>query len=318
MNLKESAKARGTAALLEEWDVEKNGPMPETADSKRKVWWKCARGHSTYCSIYARVGRGHRCPYCTGQRAIPGETDLATACPEIAGLWDDEANGGLKPTGVTPGSHTKVFWKCEKGHKWSAPPYALVNQGCGCPYCARYKVAPGETDLATEYPELAAQWSPRNQLKPSEVLGGSEQKAWWRCPKGHEYQAMIFSRTSMKTGCPYCAGKKVLAGFNDLATTHPTIARQWYAPLNDKTPEEITAGSHYRAWWECADGHVWQAEVASRTRKKAAGCPVCAGKKVKFSWRYDALIVDQVDGRRTARGAPVGADISMNERTESA
>lgn len=29
-------------------------------------------------------------------------------------------------------------------------------------------------------------------------------------------------------GCPYCSGRKVLAGYNDLAATHPVIAPMWH------------------------------------------------------------------------------------------
>jgi hypothetical protein len=29
-------------------------------------------------------------------------------------------NGDLTPEDVTPGSHKKVWWVCEKGHEWQA------------------------------------------------------------------------------------------------------------------------------------------------------------------------------------------------------
>ena len=33
-------------------------------------------------------------------------------------------------------------------------------------------------------------------------------------------------------GCPYCAGRKVLPGFNDLAALRPDLAVQWHPTLN--------------------------------------------------------------------------------------
>lgn len=33
-------------------------------------------------------------------------------------------------------------------------------------------------------------------------------------------------------GCPYCAGRKVLPGFNDLASKSPDVAAQWNPALN--------------------------------------------------------------------------------------
>ena len=132
-------------------------------------------------------------------------------------------------------------------------------------------------------PELLTQWdTPRNlPLSPDTVGTGSEQKVWWQCERGHPYQSVVFSRAD-GTGCPSCAGKKVWPGFNDLATLFPHLAEQWHDTLNGKlTPRDVTRGSHKLVWWECREGHVWKAAVFSRTRKNAAGCPVCAGKVKK-------------------------------------
>ncbi|MBQ4587207.1 MAG: zinc-ribbon domain-containing protein, partial [Clostridia bacterium] len=35
----------------------------------------------------------------------------------------------------------------------------------------------------------------------------SHKKAWWKCDKGHEWQARIASRNK-GSGCPYCSGRK--------------------------------------------------------------------------------------------------------------
>ena len=80
-------------------------------------------------------------------------------------------------------------------------------------------------------------------------------------------------------GCPYCANRKVLPGFNDLATAAPLVAKQWHETLTGAlTPEMVTAGSHRKAWWQCPYGHVWKAVIYARTGAQQSGCPVCAGK----------------------------------------
>ena len=92
--------------------------------------------------------------------------------------------------------------------------------------------------------------------------------------------------TCRGSGCPYCAGRLVLAGFNDLASLEPKVARQWHPTLNGGlTPEQVTAGSRRSVWWQCPEGHVWKARVHSRTGKQRYGCPVCAGR-VKGSRKY--------------------------------
>ena len=81
------------------------------------------------------------------------------------------------------------------------------------------------------------------------------------------------------TGCPYCAGKRVIPGENDLASLYPEVAAQWHPTLNGTlTPDQVTAGSHRTAWWECPSGHIWKAIVYSRAGPQKCGCPVCAGK----------------------------------------
>ena len=87
--------------------------------------------------------------------------------------------------------------------------------------------------------------------------------------------------------CPYCTGKKVLPGFNDLATLEPKIAA-WHPTLNGTlTPEMVTLGSHRKVWWQCPEGHVWKAVVYSRAGPQKCGCPVCAGKvKAARQQRY--------------------------------
>ena len=80
-------------------------------------------------------------------------------------------------------------------------------------------------------------------------------------------------------GCPYCVNKKVLVGFNDLASIEPKIAAEWHPTLNGAlTPEKVTAGSNRKVWWLCPEGHVWRTAISNRTNaKKRTGCPVCAG-----------------------------------------
>lgn len=199
--------------------------------------------------------------------------------PEMVRYWHPTRNGALTPGDVQPGSNRHLWWRCERGHEWQARAFS-VKAGCGCPYCAGKLAISGETDLATLKPEVLEDWDyEKNTVSPTELLPSAHDKVWWKCGRGHSWQAMVFSRTREKqAGCPYCTGRKVLAGFNDLKTLRPHIAAQWHPVLNGALgPERLTLGSNRKVWWQCADGHVWQSAVYSRTRKNGAGCPVCAG-----------------------------------------
>ena len=107
------------------------------------------------------------------------------------------------------------------------------SKGDGCPYCAGHLAIPGENDLATLYPEIAAQWcEERNgDKKPEQFRPGSNEKVWWRCERGHEWETMITSRVEGH-GCPYCSGLLAIPGENDLTTLFPDIAAQWNREKN--------------------------------------------------------------------------------------
>ena len=150
---------------------------------------------------------------------------LAEVHPELITEWS-EKNLPLTPDDITFGSNKKVWWKGTCGHEWQTSVKARSN-GEKCPICSGARVIAGINDLATLEPLLAKQWSKKNKIKPTEVSIGSHKKVIWRCKKGHEWEAVVKSRTINKTGCPYCSHNKVLAGFNDLATLLPDIAAEW-------------------------------------------------------------------------------------------
>ncbi len=192
--------------LAKEWNCEKNGSLkPEhfTANSHKKVWWKCCNGHE-WQAIIASRSKGNRCPYCSGRFVVKGKNDLQTVNPNLANEWNYEKNGGLTPMDVMPNSVKKAWWKCNQGHEWQAA-ISSRNKGNGCPYCSSRFAIKGENDLQTVNPNLANEWNyeKNNGLTPMDVLPNSGKKVWWKCTKGHEWQAIISNR-SKGSGCPIC------------------------------------------------------------------------------------------------------------------
>lgn len=268
-------------ALAAEWHPTKNGlltPSDVIAGSHKRVWWRCPKGHEWSSAIKTRT-QGCGCPVCAHRQVLAGENDLAATHPALAAEWHPTLNGPLTPADVVAGNRRKVWWKCAMGHEWQAS-IASRSTGVGCPVCAGRKVVPGENDLASQFPEVAAQWDHEKNgaLTPEGVSPYSNRRVWWVCEKGHGWPAQIMARTGSGSGCPYCAGRKVLPGFNDLASQEPEIAAQWHPDLNGAlTPDMVTVGSHKKVWWQCPSGHVWKAVVYSRGRGRKCGCPVCAG-----------------------------------------
>lgn len=265
--------------LAAQWHPAKNRQTPEQVPvgSHYRAWWRCGKGHEWQAAVKSRVS-GTGCPYCANRSVLTGENDLATTHPALAGEWASENR--LTPEEVTAGTNKKVWWACEKGHQWQAAVSSRVR-GAGCPVCAGKVVVAGENDLQSQYPAIAAQWhrEKNGTLTPEACSPASNRRVWWRCDRGHDYQAAVGARTVNGSDCPYCAGRKVLPGFNDLETLEPVVAAQWHPALNGTlTPQDVTTGSRRKVWWECGQGHAWKAVVYSRTGAKKSGCPVCAGR----------------------------------------
>jgi len=110
------------------------------------------------------------------------------------------------------------------------------------------------------------------ELKPGSILD-------WRCEvcKG-VWSASYYKRAVQGTGCPYCSGQKVLAGFNDLESRYPEIAVE-YSKANPLLASQISFGSGKRVIWDCKScNQSYEASVGNKTNLNR-GCPYCTGKK---------------------------------------
>ena len=233
--------------LIVEWS-DRNLPLtPDsvTFGSNKKVWWKGACGHEWETSVKAR-SNGEKCPICSGARVVSGINDLSTLKPELTSEWSEKNK--IKPTEVSIGSQKKVIWKCKLGHEWAATVKSRTINKTGCPYCSHNKVLAGFNDLATVLPEVAAEWSDRNEKKPTEVTAFANSKAWWKCETcGYEWNTLISTR-SYGSKCPCCSGYVLVKGRNDLKTTHPNIAEEWSEQNFPLQPDEVNAKSRKNVW----------------------------------------------------------------------
>ena len=123
--------------LLDDWDYIKNkGKLPQdyTYGSKKKVWWKCRKGHSWNMSILNRRNGG-QCPRCSGFLPTPFETDAAAITPHLEDEWAADLNDGVDIRDVKPFSNIKYWWECSRcGCHWQSTVGART-QGSMCPRC---------------------------------------------------------------------------------------------------------------------------------------------------------------------------------------
>ena len=251
-------------------------PKTVAIGSTKQGIWKCAQGHIWKTGINIRKNSG--CLICNRSNLSAGKTrskafskELLVGDLELVKWLVDKSNMNL-----TSGSRKVIEWVCPKKHIFTARVQDFVKRKT-CPVCNNNKVLKGVNDLATLFPDLAAEaygWDPTKKGRASKGTVD------WKCSKGHVYKAQIQDRTRQirygkkvdkGSGCSYCSNSKVLKGFNDLNTTHPELSKEII--LGD--PEKVTAGSEQSFTWICEKGHHYKNKIFNRTRGR--GCPICDG-----------------------------------------
>ena len=304
-------------------------PTEVTANSKRKVWWflqydvpddypveSLRKKHFDFeweADIASR-NRGNGCPYLSSKAVYEGFNDLQTVNPELAKQWHPTKNGNLKPTQITAGTNRKVWWflpydDSNTGKhfdfEWQST-VASRNSGIECPFLNGKSVWKNFNDLQTTNPELAKQWhSTKNgNLKPTQVTMNSHRKVWWRLsydvPMNYkieslrgrhfdfEWRASIAKRNSGHS-CPYLSGQAVYAGFNDLQTVSPKLAKLWHPTKNKNLkPNQVTSNSTKIVWWlfpyddPRTGKHFdfeWKASIVSQNNNKKH-CPYLSNQAI--------------------------------------
>lgn len=211
------------------------------------------------------------------------ENSIAAIRPDLIDRWDYDRNGNITPEMVTLGTGQRFYWKCRICNRSYLAWPSRIAEGS---VCAKHHISlkKGINDLATKHPELLKYWDyEKNDIAPSEIFGGGERVVYWKCENGHSFTKSIIKRVRGE-GCPICAGKKVLAGYNDLLSQKPELAKEWDYELNDCTPDQIHHNSQSKkVHWICSVcGHRWQYKVSNRN-----SCPECERKK-KLINVYDA------------------------------
>ena len=247
------------------WD-----PTTLGAGSHEVREWVCAKGHVWKARVFSRTKAKSSCPYCAKASLLQGFNDITTLFPEIAA----EAYG-WDPSQVLAGSTLRREWQCSSGHVWTTTISSRTSKGTGCPYCSNQKVLAGFNDLASRKPDLAAE---ADGWDPSTVLYSAVARKKWKCAIGHSWEGQVAQR--FRGGpCPFCSRQKVLAGFNDLGTTHPALAQEacgW-------DPSKFLSGSAKKMNWQCVNRHQWTATIIDRATK-GAKCPFCTNHFVKVGF----------------------------------
>lgn len=261
--------------------------------------WECTEGHQWLSKVIDRV-KGKNCPNCNVEvKKIIGILDsrgglaekplvpkdakqpLTVTHPELsleAEGWD--------PSKVSAGSNKKMLWRCKEGHVWEA----LVSnrsRGRGCRVCSTKQF--NERKSASKREKLS---NFEGNLDQNLVANANKKQK--RKNKQKLNSELTLHQGHFSPGCSICSGKKVLIGFNDLASRYPDLALE----ADGWDPKEIVYGSGVKKNWKCNLGHNWQASPNLRTQ--GSDCPFCSHKYLLTGFNDLAStnpeLISEVDG----------------------
>lgn len=214
--------------------------------------------------------------------SLEKENSLAAHNPKLLDEWDYRKNKEISPKTISYGSNVKVWWLCPMGHSYKASVShrTSIKASTSCPICSGQQILSGYNDLATLRPDLLKEWDNKKNIdiNPHTISPNfSSKKVWWVCNKGHSYEATPQKR-NLGRGCPFCSGRRVLIGFNDLASQYPNVALDWDYELNGSLkPTDIVCGSNKVVYWKCHKcGCKWKLSVIHniKRKKKCKNCGI--------------------------------------------
>lgn len=256
--------------------------------SNKKINWVCVKAGHEWTAPAASRHRGAGCPSCHKDNAANGlyaqgksDVKLFKDVHPITAL--EIVDKTLLKT-LSHSSHIKVNWICSNNHIYELSPNYRIS-GRGCPYCAGRKAYAGFNDVAS-YPEIAKELV--NSKDASTPAWSKEPVEWQHVTSEgveHVWSQTPNARCLSNAGCSICTSKLVVPGVNDVATTHPQIAKQW-SENNSVLPTELTRGSNVRVELICPVGHEWDAKVKHATSGKKV-CQDCRPDEEKFRSRAE-------------------------------
>lgn len=136
-----------------------------------------------------------------------------------------------------------------------------------------------DNSIAIMCPEIKRFWDYKRNGKiiPEQIPHASNKKVFLKCELGHQWEVVV-SNFKAHPWCPYCSGRRVLKGFNDLFTTNPELEALW-SDKNTIDPTTVKSGCNSKALWICPEcGGEYDMSINDKTNSQ--GCPYCSGHRV--------------------------------------
>ena len=267
--------------LIKEWDTQMNkgvNPQQFTRGSRKKITWKCEKGHTWKAAISSRAIQKTGCPTCARELRVSfGESAIAYYLSQYFTVKRNECFSWLKGKELDiylPDLSLGIEYD---GAHWHKDSVRDAKKDALCQEEGIVLIRIREPDCPL-YPTPATLYvlNKRNEMSSLNdaiifVLKYINEKF----SLNFEIDVNV-DRDNIEILNLQVSNKKVGAICDEVLIT------EWHyeknAPL---TPSQFKKGSKRKVWWKCSLGHEWQAAIYSRTGKEKCGCPYCAGQRVQ-------------------------------------
>ena len=110
-------------------------PYKLTKSSKKKIYFKCRKGHVYISTIYSKINKNEMCPYCLGLKPVIGENDLKTLYPKF--YKEVDKTNKIDVLTLPIDSNKKIIWKCKKCKSTYKRTISERINGLNCPKCKK-------------------------------------------------------------------------------------------------------------------------------------------------------------------------------------
>jgi len=183
-------------------------------------------------------------------------------------------------------AQTKMKYKCPYHlDKELSITYSNLKQDYGCPYCASVS--------KHNYNFVKSEFEKRDYELLDTKYVNAHTKMKYKC-KYHSSEVLSISYGSLKqgSGCPICANRKILIGFNDMWTTNPEQASLL---LDSDDGYKYTQCSSAKVSWKCNNcNNIINNKRISDINRRGLSCEKCADG-ISYPQKLVANILNELE-----------------------
>lgn len=287
---------------IEKYWSEKNEKQPSDIHlcktSRDKFFINCSLCGKEVHKIYRDILRsGPYCKSCVRRVNVDKEKTLRYLYPVVADMYDNSERNKLPSDMISYYAKGKFYFKCVNcGEVFKTNMGTVItalersnSSSCGCTVCRGFEIRKGVNDISCgANPWAEEMWDlDKNVESRFNVSYKSKRFYWFRCPKGHSFQATPFrilqgyigNKSRGRLYCPVCSGREVVSGVNDIVTTHKDCLKYWDYEKNNELgifPENVSHGSSKHIYALCSVcGSSYETTVSSLTSGDTVSCENC-------------------------------------------